>query len=248
MNIQIVVNADDFGMSTGVNNAILTSFENKWISSTTIMCNMPGFEEACEIAHSRKIIDRIGIHLNITEGTPLTENIKKLPKFCNEKGEMYKSFKGHFFNEIESKAIYIELEAQINRLIKNKIFPSHADSHRHSHHYIGIQNLVIKLAKAYKIPAIRLRHNWGNLSIQRKIYSKIYNMRLGLAGLAKTKYFCEIRDVTEELLNIGKPIEIMVHPYPGENESIINYKNGDDFSALIKKYLDNINFIPYNKI
>lgn len=245
-NFKIVVNADDFGMSNAVNQAILKSFNNSWISTTTIMCNMPGFEEACEIAHSEKILDCIGIHFNITEGKPLTEKIRKLKKFCNNYGEMYKSFKGQTFNYVEKEAVYIELEAQVNKLIKNHINPTHADSHRHSHHFIGTQSLFIALAKKNSIPAVRVRFNWGNLSLQRRIYSKLYNWRLELSNLAKTKYFCEIRNVDKKLLMKKKPIEVMVHPSPGENGRILNYKDGNDLEETLNRYLPVRNFITYD--
>ena len=42
----LIVNADDFGMSAAVNKAILKAFQEKLISSTSIMANMPGFDEA----------------------------------------------------------------------------------------------------------------------------------------------------------------------------------------------------------
>jgi predicted glycoside hydrolase/deacetylase ChbG (UPF0249 family) len=242
----IVVNADDFGMSSGVNNAILKSFDMGWISTTTIMCNMPGFEEACEFAREKKLIDRIGIHLNLTEGFPLSEKIKKLKKFCDQDGRMYKSFKGHLFNSSEREAVYEELEMQLKRLNSFGISPTHADSHHHSHHFIGTQTIVIKLSRANQIPAIRLRFNFGNLSPQRKLYSKFYNVRLELAGLAKTKYFCEIRSVTETLLGKNKPIEVMVHPYPGDDGELVNYHAGKPFQSLIEKYLPKVEFITYN--
>lgn len=244
----IVVNADDFGMSSGVNDAILKSFEMRWISTTTIMCNMPAFEEACEIAHQKKLVDRIGIHLNLTEGFPLSEKIKKMKKFCDSDGRMYKSFKGHFFDFSESQAVYEEFEMQLKRLNSFGILPTHADSHHHSHHFLGTQSIVIKLAKANLIPAVRLRFNFGNLSPQRKLYSKLYNIRLELAGLAKTKYFCEIRSATESLYNMNKPVEIMVHPYPGDNGEIVNYNAGKPIQPLIEKYLPKVDFITYNNL
>lgn len=248
MNYSIVVNADDFGMSSGVNGSILRSFELGYISTTTIMCNMPGFEEACHTAHEQRLTDRIGIHFNITEGFPLSEKIKRLKKFCDQDGRMYKSFKGHLFDAVEREAVYEELEAQLKRLKQFGISPSHADSHHHSHHFIGTQSIVIKLTKANQIPAVRLRFNFGKLSPQRKMYSKLFNLRLEFAGLAKTKYFCEIRSANDSLFRLNKPVEIMVHPYPGENGNIVNYNAGKPLPPMIEKYLPKTEFITYNSL
>ena len=60
---KIIVNADDFGMSAETNRAIVGAFENNVISSTTLMTNMRGFDEACELAHRHRLLGMIGLHL-----------------------------------------------------------------------------------------------------------------------------------------------------------------------------------------
>ena len=49
--ITLIINADDFGYDSDVNHAILTSFSKGFCSSTSIIPNMPGFEEACQLCH-----------------------------------------------------------------------------------------------------------------------------------------------------------------------------------------------------
>lgn len=70
----IIVNADDFGLKSSVNKAIVESFNKEIISSTTIMANMPGFEEAVELAFKHEFNDRLGIHLNLDAGCHLTSH------------------------------------------------------------------------------------------------------------------------------------------------------------------------------
>ena len=246
VNAKIVVNADDFGYSSPLNRAILKSFNLNLHSTTTLMCNMPGFEEACDMAFENKITDRIGIHLNMTEGKPLTEKIKKFRKFVNEKGEMFKSYKGQFLSREERDAVYAELQAQVDRFKSRRFSPAHADTHHHFHFYIGTSLIIKELAIKNRIPAVRLRFNWGNLSIQRRIYSKIVNTNFAIAGLAKTSRFCEIRTVDRKLLSLDKPIEVMVHPVFGERDKIVNYVNGKDLEELVKKHLPKRNFITYD--
>ena len=77
----IVRNADDFGKSTEINNAILTCFKDGLIDRTTIMVNMPGADEAAELAREEGFFDKVGLHLNLTEGEPLTDEIKQNPLF-----------------------------------------------------------------------------------------------------------------------------------------------------------------------
>jgi predicted glycoside hydrolase/deacetylase ChbG (UPF0249 family) len=243
---EIVVNADDFGYSSLLNHSILKSFELNLHSTTTLMCNMPGFEEACDLAFENKIIDRIGIHLNMTEGKPLTEKIKKYRKFVNENGELFKSFKGYFFSSEEKNIIYEELQAQVDRFKSKHFLPTHIDSHHHFHFDIGAGFIIKAIAIKNKIPAVRLRFNWGKLSIQRRIYSRIVNGNLFLSGLAKTSRFCEIRTVDKKLLLLNKPIEVMVHPIIGENDTMLNYVNGENLEELVKIHLPKSNFITYD--
>ena len=246
VNARIVVNADDFGYSSSLNHAILKSFNMNLHSTTTLMCNMPGFEEACELAFENKITDRIGIHLNMTEGKPLTEKIKKFKKFVNDNGELFKSFKGQYFSRDEKNLIYNELQAQVDRFKSKHFSPTHADTHHHFHFYIGSSSIVKELALKNNIPAVRLRFNWGGLTIQRRIYSKIVNSRLAWAGLAKTSRFCEIRLVDKELLSLKEPVEVMVHPVFGEGNKIVNYVNGKDLEELVNMHLPKRNFITYD--
>ena len=248
MNKTIVVNADDFGYSKSLNKAILKSFNLKIISTTTIMSNMPGFEEACELYHKYDLKDKVGIHFNLTEGFPLTEKIKKLKNFCDDDGKMYKSFKGEYLTKEEQIVVDQELKAQLKRCFEFDIKPTHCDSHHHVHHLWTIGRLVNNISTSNKIPAVRLRFNWGDISVQRKIYSGLYNLRLRLSGLLKTKYFCEIRSVNNELLNKNVPIEVMVHPCLDEKGYLTNYVNGDNLPELIDKYLPDKNFITYKML
>ena len=244
----IVVNADDFGKSSSINKAIIGSFQSEVISSTTIMSTMPGFEEACEIAHERRITDRIGVHLNLTEGKPLTEKIRRLTKFCDLNGEFqFKTNQGNFLNSEEQLAVEEELLAQIEKCRKMKIYPSHIDSHHHFHHRWSLGKVVIKLAKKYQIPAVRLCFNWGNrLSLQRKVYGVFMNKKLQFYGLAKTKFFCEIQDATSELLRTIKPIEIMVHPRICKSGTITNYDAGESLIPLVNSLLPSERFCSYS--
>ena len=83
---------------------------------------------------------------------------------------------------------------------------------------------------------------------KRKIYSKLFNTKLEARGLAKTKYFCEIRQVNAKLLSWGKPAEIMVHPVYDSGGVITNYIAGDNFESLIKKHLKGLSFVTYKEL
>jgi chitin disaccharide deacetylase len=256
---KIIVNGDDFGQSEGINYAILRSFNLGLISTATLMCNTPGFREACQIVRQYNLNDNIGIHLNITNGKPLTEHIKKHRKFyLND--EMYHSFKGHLLSDEEKRVIYHELQAQIDRCKKEGIYPTHIDSHHGMHNYWDIGKVAIELALRNKIPAVRLRVNWGRISkkgssisnkfynLRGRAYSNFHNYRIVKAGLAKTKYFCEIINVKPKLLLEDSYIEINAHPSLSHDNIIIDMSSHTSLSELEKKILPVNKFVTYKSI
>ena len=68
----IIANADDLGLDTSVNAAILNCFQRGYINSTSLMTNMGGFDEAADLIHSMPVIKNVGVHINLAEGKPLT--------------------------------------------------------------------------------------------------------------------------------------------------------------------------------
>ena len=209
---RIIVNADDFGMSAETNQAIVDAFEKGLISSTTLMANMPGFEEACELSGRHQLSGKIGVHLNLTEGRPLSAPIKSLPLFCDELGLFRPRRTLFYLSKEEKRAVETELSAQIQRCLDWGIHPTHLDSHQHIHTEWPIGEIVIRVALRYGIGAIRLTRNCGHgIKFGHKLYKSAYNARLRMYGLAKTRYFGSSEDAVTVLATTQDDVEIMVH-------------------------------------
>ena len=152
MKVKVIVNADDFGMSKTVNEAVEEGFKNGIINSTSIMANMPAFYDAVEKLACMEGVG-LAVHLNIIEGTALTN----CPMLCDENGNfnlsftqiLQKSLSKEFLKQVES-----EFRAQIEKVI-NFANPDNLDSHVHVHAIPAIFNIVCKLAKEYRIPYVR---------------------------------------------------------------------------------------------
>src|ERR1700761_6590687 len=131
----LIINADDFGYSSIVNRAILSSMEEGLVTSTSMMANMPGFDHAVGLVHVHvKLAGRVGVHLNLTEGRPLSKPILDCRQFCNESGEFaYQRTPLFFLSKRVRDAVYLELKAQVERLRDVGIEPTHVDSHHHIH-------------------------------------------------------------------------------------------------------------------
>jgi predicted glycoside hydrolase/deacetylase ChbG (UPF0249 family) len=149
MSKKIIICADDFGMSKNINKGIIELLKNKIINATSCMPNMPVFIDG--IKELKKIsnpsID-IGIHLNLSEGTPLTQaqSISKNNKFLPLLKLLIKSK----LRIINYNSVYNELKAQIERFITQwGQLPDFIDGHQHVHHFPIIRKAVINLYKDF---------------------------------------------------------------------------------------------------
>ncbi len=209
---KIIVNADDFGMSVESNRAIAEAFDQGLISSATLMTNMPGFEEACALVDRHRLQGRIGVHLNLTCGVPLSRLIRRCPRFCDELGMFRKRQTRFWLSKQERLAVKMELAAQVEACLNRGLRPTHLDSHHHVHTEWAIGSVVINVARRYGIPAVRLSRNCGpGIDPARRFYKLAYNARLRIHGLAKTKYFGSRLDVRELVAAGPGDIEVMVH-------------------------------------
>jgi len=209
----VVINADDLGKSPSVNQAILASFERGLISSATVMANMPGFRDACAAVVEHEIQDRIGVHLNLSEGEPLSDRIRGQARLCSPEGLLGPAIDTRWrLTRDEETAVEIELAAQIDALLDLGITPSHLDSHHHVHTRWPFTSIVLRLARRYGVRAVRLSRNCGpSLGPAKGLYKVAANARIARAGLALTRHFGSARDAAS-LTRFDGPVEIMVHP------------------------------------
>ena len=234
----LLINADDFGLSEPVNEAIVRAWKEKTIFSTTILANMPGFDDAVKRIKNGDIpVDRIGIHLNLFEGRPLTPAMQECKIFCNQHGVFHKGKISLFAPKSCQKIIFAELDAQMRKVLDNGIKITHIDSHAHRHINWFIGKQVIELAKKYHINQIRVAGNLNITTLKKKIYTWIYNNRLG--KYAYSDYFSNILVPKKCLQTIPstKKIEIMIHPVINETGNLVDAEFNDDLNMLIKNLL-----------
>jgi len=244
----IKINADDFGLNSSVNKAIIEAFDKNYINSTTLMANMPGFNEAIDIINDNKLFKKVGVHLVLTEGVALTQKAKCLDYLFRGKD----SFKKHmqenlfFLDKADKQVIYKELAAQIEKVQNSGIEITHLDSHHHVHEFIGVTNILLALKKQYHIRSIRILNN---LEKPDKIYKSLYrsniNLYLKAKGANNSDFFGNQLDFQTTYKKRpsfikNSSIEIMVHPDYTANGKLIDKinKNLINFSDLLSEKLD----------
>jgi predicted glycoside hydrolase/deacetylase ChbG (UPF0249 family) len=153
--IKLIVNADDFGYSRGINYGIIDAHKNGVVNSATMMMNMPGVSHAVELAKENPSL-QVGIHLVLTCGKPL---LKDVPTLVNEHGD-FKS-RNEFFEDKNISLDELEREwtAQIEKFLESGLKPTHFDSHHHVHTVPEFLPVVQKLAQKYNLSARRISEN-----------------------------------------------------------------------------------------
>lgn len=208
--INIIINADDYGLNEHCTRAIAQAFREGLITDTTMMATGEYFDEAVELAKEQGFIDKIGIHLNLTEGEPLTEDIKSCPRFVTD-GRFNKEYnRNKKLTGEEKAAVYKELTAQVEKIQSAGIQITHADSHHHIHTGIFIAPIAVKVCKEHGINKMRLHRNLGQISAIKRFVKKRYNRWLHRQGIISTNYFAYPVDI--ENADIPDKTEIMVHP------------------------------------
>lgn len=158
----VLVNADDFGLNHETNKAVIELLKSGRIQRATLLVNMPSTKEAVEMIKTNHLESKIGLHINLTDGAPLSNDIKQT-RFCQfgifevrqvEKGTRLR------IKYTEGKAVRKEVQAQFERY-KDLLgeYPKHIDSHRHVHNYLPFLFIIMKIAKRCKVESLRIGIN-----------------------------------------------------------------------------------------
>ena len=154
---QLIVNADDFGLTENVNRGILDAHREGIVTSTTLLANGMAFDAA---AAASKRFHRlgIGVHLNLTEGMPVAE-ASHIPTLVDRRGRLYlapaRLWAGIAAGQVSLSDIEVELWAQVMKVIRAGIRPTHFDGHKHVHVLPRVSEIVIRLAHEFRIPSVR---------------------------------------------------------------------------------------------
>ena len=231
----VVVVADDFGLSPAVNAGILEAFQRRLISATSLMANMPEFDAAVAAARDRGLGDRLGVHLNLSEGPALSAEIRDCPRLSTPDGELrWKHRNVWRLDATERRGIAAEWRAQLGKVRDAGVVPSHLDSHHHVHTALAIGTIAITVAREFGVPTLRLSRNCGpDPGLAVRLYKRFFNGRIRSAGLSRMACFGSAHDVASVLSSARGPIEVMTHPQLDASGRLVNDRNGELLEPLI---------------
>ena len=235
MGIRKIFNADDFGISKGVNAAICKAHKEGILNSASLMVNQKYASQAVELAADMPNLE-LGLHLNLTNEYPAS-NKEQIPLLVDEEGKLKNGFVNLLLLSLIhkkefSKQVETEVRAQVQKYLDFGLKLNHIDGHRHVHLIPAVFKIVKKIADEYKIKRIRtMNENLFNTIKQNKDKSflfdggliKYFVLRIlsFWNGYKSDIYFYTILytcKITKERFNNVKipsgykAVEIMIHP------------------------------------
>jgi hopanoid biosynthesis associated protein HpnK len=158
---RLIVNADDFGLTQGVNRAIVEAYSQGIVTSSTLMANGRAFDDAVQRATSATRLS-VGCHVVLVDGSPVREKNPTVTTLANKKyddGRFYGSLNGFALRllrgRINDDDIEAEATAQIRKLQAAGIVVSHLDTHKHTHILPRVLRPLLRAARACGVPALR---------------------------------------------------------------------------------------------
>jgi len=164
---QVILNADDFGLTRGVNEGIMRAHREGILTSATLMANGPAFDDAIERAKANPRLG-IGCHLVLSGGLAVAPR-EEIPSLAGLDGALPESLAALVVRvtsgSLRIDDIETELRAQIEKIRAAGIEPSHVDTHKHAHAHPRVMSVVARVARACGISRIRnpvedLRDSW----------------------------------------------------------------------------------------
>ncbi|MGB9032712.1 MAG: ChbG/HpnK family deacetylase [Acidobacteriaceae bacterium] len=153
----LLVNADDFGLTPGVNRSVVELHRARALSSATLMATGAFFDDAVALARADPSLE-VGCHILLVDGNPALPP-EQIPTLCPN-GQSFRPSLARFVADlfafrIRASEVQAEATAQIRRLQTAGLRVSHIDTHKHTHLFSGILRPLLAAARACQVPAVR---------------------------------------------------------------------------------------------
>jgi len=235
----LVVNADDLGLTVGVNNGIFDAHDRGILTSASVFANAPATTDALRRIRSHPSLG-VGVHLTLVDGTP-TLSPSSVSSLVDDHGRFRASWKPFIIACLRGRVALDEVEreltAQIDRIASEGIRLTHLDAHKHVHAFPPLFAIVVRLAARFHIPVVRVPYElwsrvWGDdhqrhgARIQRLAnaamlpWARLDHRAAAAEGVRVPQFVGRIhtgvmsrRSLEESLRHLGPgTTELMVHP------------------------------------
>jgi predicted glycoside hydrolase/deacetylase ChbG (UPF0249 family) len=165
---RLVVNADDLGLTVGINDGIFDAHDLGILTSASLFANAPATADAIRRAQSRPSLG-IGAHLTLVDGAPLLTP-QQVPTLVADDGRFRRTWEPFIVAFLQGRVSLVEVEqeltAQIKRLQGAGVTLTHLDAHKHVHAYPPVFAVVARLAVRFGVPVVRVPYErWSRWAL-----------------------------------------------------------------------------------
>ena len=155
---RLIINADDFGLTSGINRSIIEAHLAGTLTSATLMAGAPAFAEATHLAqdHSRLAV---GCHVVLVDGEPLLDPAR-LPSLVPQRTTQFRRRIGQLAarvvtSRIDPDEVEVEAITQFRKLQATGLTITHFDTHKHAHVFPAILGPLLRAARTCGVRALR---------------------------------------------------------------------------------------------
>jgi hopanoid biosynthesis associated protein HpnK len=214
---ELIINADDFGLSKGANKAIIKAWQEGVLTSASLMVGGGAFTEAVSLAKENPGL-QVGLHLTLVQGRAALPHTG-FPSIVDQQGnftnDAVSAGMRYFFLKSLREQLYDEIRAQIVKFKETGLPLSHIDGHLNIHMHPVVFDILQELMPRYGIRSFRLtrerldvdlalapRRRLGK-TVDAFIFSRLAARCLPELDRRRMAYACEVKG----LLNSGKMTE-----------------------------------------
>ncbi len=232
--MKVIFNADDFGLTEGVNTGIVEAFHRGVVRSTTMMVAMPAEKHAVQLAVNLPEL-KVGLHLRFTTGKPLTHH-KSLTDSTGNFPTIPHFWKKRDFDPVE---VHEEVVTQVERFLSLGLPLSHIDSHHHAHTHPQLIQIVCEVAKEYQVPLRGVglqRHK--EVSNEYMFTDQFYDDKISLEHAKKLMLSyedrCEVLEVMCHPAHVDNRLSLM-SSYLEQREKELRTLSSPDFRMFLQQ-------------
>jgi hopanoid biosynthesis associated protein HpnK len=255
----LIINADDFGISTAVNRAVAKGWQDGILTSASLMVAGAACDEAVDLARQNPGL-QVGLHLTLVQGRSVL-NHRGFPSLTDSEGEfpydpLQAGLRMYFLKPLY-RQLRSEIEAQIEKFLATGLPLSHIDGHLNIHMHPTVFTVLCQLLPQYGISTFRLsrerlgrelriapRRPFGK-ALDAFIFGRLANRCLPELQLRSIGFAAEVKGllnsgcITEAYLlktldTLQEGItEIYLHPAETGSPLLPEYRQADELSALL---------------
>lgn len=202
--LELIINADDLGLTPGCNDGIMLALTEGIVTDTTLMVNTDYTQDAL-VKLQQHGIDRVGLHLNLTYGQPVRP-AGQVPSLVDTQGR-FRRKAATAVPLMHPDEVKREWNAQVEKFLTTGLGLTHLDSHHHAHTYSELLGIAIELAQQLQVPLRQGNAAWRQAIRTAEVFT---TDAISLAFYEQGATLSNLQEIIES--HPDGTMEIMCHP------------------------------------